>query len=168
MSKPWVALLSMLGLTSAGVSVQSQVLKGSTPPSKSVQTKQVKEPNAGNAANSRLVLKQQTVRQQGQGTGKQADTMTPSAYCNKVNKGSANGQLTPPPPGGNQAVTKGNQQITKGNQAVTKGNQAVTKGSQAVTKGNQAITKGNQAVTKGNQAVTKGSAVQTTAAANPR
>jgi len=173
----------MLGLTSAGMPVRSQVVKGSTSQGKTVHNTQVKAVNGNNAvqktgSSSKLNLSQQTLRQQNSGTGggKQADTMTPSAYCN-VNKGKANAQLTPPPPGGNQQVTKGssNNQVTKGNanNAVTKGsaNNAVTKGSanNAVTKGgNQQVTKGSNGVTKGaNNQVTKGSAVQTTAAAGP-
>jgi len=183
--------------------VRSQVLKGSSQ-SKTTHSTQVKAVNGNNAVqktggSSKLAVNQQTLRQQnGTGGGKQADTMTPSAYCNKgnanqVTKGSAKNQLTPPPPGGNNAVTKGsaNNAVTKGsaNNAVTKGsaNNAVTKGSanNAVTKGgNNAVTKGgNNAVTKGgnlqvtkgsnavtkgaNNQVTKGSAVQTTAAAGP-
>jgi hypothetical protein len=187
MRKQWVALLSMLGLTSAGMPLRSQVLKGSTSQGKTVHNSQVKAVNGNNATqktggSSKLNLNQQTLRQQNGATGggKKADTMTPSAYCN-VNKGKANAQLTPPPPGGNQQITKGspNNQITKGNanNAVTKGspnnqitkggNLQVTKGNQQVTKGNQQITKGNQQLTKGNQQITKGSAVQTTAAAGP-
>jgi hypothetical protein len=177
MRKQWVALLSMLGLAGSGMPVRSQVVKGSAGQGKAVHNPQAKAVN-GNAAiqrtngSSKLNLNQQTLRQQNQGLkgGKQADTMTPSAYC----KGRANNQLTPPPPGGaNKAVTKGgsNQAVTKGgsNQAVTKGgsNQFVTKGGS-----NQAVTKGgsNPFVTKGgsNRQVTKGSAVQTTAAAGPR
>jgi hypothetical protein len=171
MRQQWVALLSMLGLAGSGMPAGAQVLKGSVPPGKTTQNKQVKTAVGNNAApnpNGKLTLNQQNLRKQNQGSmngGKQADTMTPSAYCNAVTKGNqqitkGNQQITK----GNQAVTKGNQAITKGNQAVTKGNQAITKGNQAVTKGNQAITKGNQAVTKGNQAVTKGNAAQTTAA----
>jgi hypothetical protein len=127
---------------------------------------------------NKLDLKQQTLRQQNPGAGKQADPLTPSAYCNKnqtaannqqLTKGAkANNQLTPPPPGVNTSVTRrDNQQITKGNNAITKGNNAVTKGSNqltppppgannAITKGNNAITKGNQQITKGNQQITKG------------
>src|SRR5258708_592912 len=200
MRKQWVALLSMLGLTSAGMPLRSQVVKGSTSQGKTVHNSQVKAVNGNNAVqktggSSKLNLNQQTLRQQNGATGggKQADTMTPSAYCN-VNKGKANAQLTPPPTGGNQQVTKGspNNQVTKGNanNAVTKGgnnqqvtktppNYAVTKGSanNAVTKGspnnqvtkvgNLQVTNANQQITKGNQQVTKGSAVQTTAAAGP-
>jgi hypothetical protein len=181
MRKQWVALLSMLGLANAAMPVRSQVLKGSSQ-SKTAHNNKVKAVNGSNAVqktggSSKLNLEQQTLRQQnnGVGGGKQADTMTPSAYCNKGNTGKANNQLTPPPPGGN-AVTKGsnNQKVTKTppNYAVTKGSaNAVTKGSaNAVTKGSaNAVTKGSaNAVTKGSaNAVTKGSAVQTTAAAGP-
>ena len=154
MKKHWVALLSMLGLAGSGLPVQSQVLKGSD------QSKIKGSKTAGNTkvvpqgaektnGQSKLQLKQQTLRQQ-KGTG-------------------ANGALTPPPPGqagNNQQLTKGNQQITKGNQQITKGNsQQVTKGNQQITKGNsQQITKGNnQQITKGNnQQITKGNNQQLT------
>jgi len=150
----------MLGLAGSGLPVRSQVVKGATNEnSKTVHKNQVKTANGGNTpktdGSSKLNVNQQTLRQQNggvsNGSGKQADTMTPSAYCNKggnqqVTKGSANKQLTPPPPGGNPSG--GNQQVTKG--------------------GNLQVTKGNQQVTKGSQQVTKGSAVQTTAAAGPR
>src|SRR5258707_11754298 len=134
MRQQGVALPPRLGLAGPGMPAGEQVGKGSAPKSKSTQKKQVKTAVGSNAApnpNGKLTLKQQNLRKQNQGSmngGKQADTMTPSAYCN--------------------AVTKGNQQVTKGNQAVTKSNQAITKGNQAVTKGNQAITKGNQQITK--------------------
>jgi len=166
----------MLGLAGSGMPAGAQVIKGSAPQSKSAQDKQVKTAVGSNTApnpNGKLTLRQQPLRKQNQGSmngGKQADTMTPSAYCNAVTKGGAKNQLTPPPGGaqqvtkGNQQVTKGNQQVTKGNQAITKGSQQVTKGSQQITKGNQQVTKGNLQVTKGSQQVTKGSAVQTTAA----
>ena len=181
MRKQWVALLSMLGLTGSGIPLQSQVLKGSTT-QRTSQNAQVKTANDGSGVAKKtpgkLDLNQQTLRQQNQGSmsgGKKADPLTPSAYCNANKAGSAK-QLTPPPPGGNQQITRGNNAVTKGgsNQAVTKGgNHAITKGNNAITKGgsNQAITKGgsNQALTKGrNNAVTKGSAVQTTAAAGPK
>ena len=151
MRKQWVALLSMLGLAGAGMPVRSQVLKGSTSQGKAVHNPQGKAVN-GNAAaqktggSSKLNLNQQTLRQQNQGLkgGKQADTMTPSAYCKTANKGSANNQLTPPPPG--QAGARGS------------ANRAITKGGS-----NQAITKGGS-----NRQLTKGSAVQTTAAAGPK
>ncbi len=175
MRKQWVALLSMLGLAGSAMPVRSQVVNGSTSQSK-IEHKQVKAVNGSNTAqktggSSKLKLNQQTLRQQNNG-GKQNDPLTPSAYCNAANKGNANNQLTPPPPGGGkQQITKGtsNNAITKGNgnNAVTKGsgNNAITKGSgnNAVTKGsgNNAVTKGNgnNAVTKGslNNAITKGS-----------
>jgi len=115
----------MLGLAGSGMPAGAQVLKGSAPQSKSTQNKQVKTAVGNNAApnpNGKLDLKQQNLRKQNQGSmngGKQADTMTPSAYCNAVTKGSAKNQLTPPPPGGAQQVTKGNQAVTKGNAAQT-------------------------------------------------
>ncbi|MBZ5523593.1 MAG: hypothetical protein LAP21_15270 [Acidobacteriia bacterium] len=200
MRKQWVALLSMLGLAGPITPVRSQVLKGSANQTKAVHNQQVKTTNGSNAVqktggSSKLNLNQQTLRQQNKSSingGKQADTMTPSAYCNAnrgrtdnfVIKGNAKNQLTPPPPGsvGNQQITKGspNNAITKGspNNAITKGsaNQQITKGSpnNAITKGspNNAITKGsaNQQLTKGrtNNAITKGTAVQTTAAAGPK
>jgi hypothetical protein len=155
MRKQWVALLSMLGLTGSSIPVQSQVLKGSTT-EKTSQNAQVKTGNGRGVAqktngSSKLNLNQQTLRQQNQGGtsgGKKADPLTPSAYCNAKKAGDAN-RLTPPPPGGNQAVTKAS------NRAVTKGgsNQAVTKGAN------------NQQITKG---AAKGNAVQTTAAARPK
>src|SRR5258708_3223962 len=145
----------MLGLAGSGLPVQSQVLKGSD------QSKIKGSKTAGNTkvvpqgaektnGQSKLQLKQQTLRQQ-KGTG-------------------ANGALTPPPPGqagNNQQLTKGNQQITKGNQQITKGNsQQVTKGNQQITKGNnQQITKGNnQQLTKGNQQLTKAGLTKATGA----
>src|SRR5258707_12353806 len=143
MRQQGVALPPRLGLAGPGMPAGEQVVKGSTPQSKSTQNKQVKTAVGTNAApnpNGKLTLNQQNLRKQNQGSmngGKQKDTMTPSAYCNAVTKGGA------------QAVTKGNQAVTKGNQAITKGNQAVTKGNQAVTKGNQALTKGSQQITKG-------------------
>lgn len=164
MRKQWVALLSMVGLTGSGIPVQSQVLKGSTT-QKTSQKTQVKTGNGSGVVqktngSSKLNLNQQTLRQQNQGGmsgGKKADPLTPSAYCNANKAGGAN-PLTPPPPAGNQQVTKGNNAATKGgNYAITKGNNAVTKGSS-----NQAITKGRS------NAITKGNAVQTTAAAGPK
>src|SRR5258708_12428688 len=136
----------MLGLAGSGLPVQSQVLKGSD------QSKIKGSKTAGNTkvvpqgaektnGQSKLQLKQQTLRQQ-KGTG-------------------ANGALTPPPPGqagNNQQLTKGNQQITKGNsQQITKGNQQITKGNdQQITKGNQQITNANtQQLTKATHQITK-------------
>ena len=149
MRKQWVALLSMVGLTGSGIPVQSQVLKGSTT-QKTSQKTQVKTGNKSGVAqktngSSKLNLNQQTLRQQNQGGmsgGKKADPLTPSAYCNANKAGGAN-RLTPPPPAGNQQVTKGNNAVTKGSS-------------------NQAITKGRS------NAITKGNAVQTTAAAGPK
>jgi hypothetical protein len=170
MRKQWVAMLSLLGLAGPAVRLQSQVLKGSsqaatnennrTATNKSVKTGQTAQKTTGNAG--KLNVNQQTLRQQNQASGtggKQADPLTPSAYCNGRKQGTANNQLTPPPPGAaNQSVTKTN------NVAVTKtgrnGQTAVTKtgrdGQTAVTKtgrdGQTAVTKtgrdGQTAVTK--------------------
>jgi hypothetical protein len=176
MHKNWAAMLSMIGLAGSAVRVQSQVVKGSTNPSQGVTNEQGKNNQKVSTAqktdkSGKLSVNQQTLRQQNQVSngGKTADTLTPSAYCNKANKGVGKAN--------NQQVTKGgNQQVTKGNQQVTKGspNAQVTKGSahNQITKGNQQVTKGNAntQVTKGtaNRQVTKGSAVQTTAAATPK
>src|SRR6478735_5128651 len=89
MRQQWVALLSVLGLAGSGMRVQSQVLKGSSP----AETKQ-------KTADPKLGLKQETLRQQNQGS--------------KVN-----GQLTPPPPG--QAGNYPPQTTTGQNNAITKG-----------------------------------------------
>jgi hypothetical protein len=162
MHKNWAAMLSMIGLAGSAVRVQSQAVNGSANASPGVTTEQGKNNQKTSAAgktdtSGKLSVNQQTLRQQNQGNksngGKQADTMTPSAYCNKGNNGKAN----------NQQVTKGgNQQVTKGspNAQVTKGspNAQVTKGSR-----NAQVTKGTA-----NTQVTKGSAVQTTAAATPK
>jgi hypothetical protein len=128
--------------------VRSQAVTDSSS-SKTAANTQVKTVNGSKTVQktggpSKLNVNQQTLRQQNagatNGSGKKADTLTPSAYCHgkvankQVTKGSPNNQLTPPPPGGNQQITKGNQQVTKGS----------------------------------NQQVTKGSAVQTTAAASPK
>ena len=147
MRKHWVAMLSMLGLAGSVAPVQSQVLKGSTSQGKTEHNtaKTVNGNNTGQKAgsSSKLGLSQQTLRQQNQGN-----------TSVQLTKGSANTQLTPPPPG--QQITKDNAQITKGNAQITKGNAQITKGNaQMLTKGNAQITKGNQAITKGNQAVTK-------------
>lgn len=201
MRQQWVALLSVLGLTGSGVRVQSQVLKGSSPapakqktadPKLGLKQQTLRQQNQGSKVNgqltppppgqagknyppptttgqnnaltkgnSKLNVKQETLRQQNTGganpakntlpnkaVGQNTGTCRYSEGCQTAN----NRALTK----GNQALTKGNQAITKGNQALTKGNQAVTKDNQAITKGNQAITKGNQALTKNNQAITKG------------
>src|SRR5437899_728646 len=105
MRKQWAAMLSMLGLAGPVVRVQSQVLKGSSQPvtnekngatNKSVKTGATAQKTTGNAG--KLNVNQQTLRTN-QGTGgKQADPLTPSAYCARK-QGSANNQLTPPPPG---------------------------------------------------------------------
>jgi hypothetical protein len=187
MHKNWAAMLSMIGLAGSAVRVQSQVVNGSANANPGTTTEQGKNNQKVSTAQKtdkagKLSVNQQTLRQQNQVSngGKTADTMTPSAYCNKGN----NQQVTK---GGNQQVTKGNQQVTKGSpnaqvtkgsahNQITKGNQQVTKGSAnaQVTKGsaNAQVTKGsaNTQVTKGtaNRQVTKGSAVQTTAAATPK
>jgi hypothetical protein len=127
MRKQWVALLSVLGLTGPVPQSESQVLKGSTP-NQAVTNETVKKNDI--KQNPKLDLKQQTLRQQSPGSGKQADPLSPSAECNKagannqqLTKGAkANNQLTPPPPGGNNAITKGNNALTKGSSANKQGN----------------------------------------------
>jgi hypothetical protein len=184
MRKHWIAMLSLLGIGASSSSANAQVIKGSqpNPGTTSDSTKKTISQGTKAATNEqKLQVKQQALRQQNKTTvngGKQADTMTPSAYCKgkqQTTTAKANGQLTPPPPGqnnqitkgGNQQITKGNQQLTKGNQQVTKGgNQQITKGNNLqITKGNNQVTKGgNQQITKGNQQVTKGNNQQVTKA----
>jgi hypothetical protein len=170
----------MFGLAGSGMPVSSQVVNGSATQSKTTQSKQVKTAHGSGAAqktggSSKLKLNQQVLRQQTPGSmngGKQQDPLTPSAYCNTANKGRANNQLTPPPPG--QAGAKGKkldlkqqtlrQQKTGG---VNGGKQAdpLTPSAYCNTAGRGA---NQQTKGKANQQITKGNAVQTTAAAGPK
>ena len=158
MRKHWVALLSVLGLVTVAVPVESQVVKG--------KTATTQKSTAG--GNSKLKVQQETLRNQSQGGSGQSN-LTKGNNNAAVTKGS-NYQVTK---GSNYQVTKGNgnNQITKGsNYQVTKGssNYQVTKGSSnyQVTKGSSThqVTKGSSALTKGNSALTKGNSAAVTKA----
>jgi len=171
----------MLGLAGSGMPVSAQVVKGSATESKTVQNKQVKAAPGSSAAqktggSNKLNLNQQVLRQQKPGSmngGKQQDPLTPSAYCNTANKGRANNQLTPPPPG--QAGATGKKLSLKQETLRQQKQGGVNGGKQAdpLTPSAYCNTAGrgvNQQTTKGkaNQQITKGTAVQTTAAAGPK
>ena len=146
MRKHLVALLSVFGLAGSTLPAQSQVLKGSKPPAKTVETqhKLDKTASESKAIKNDADLKLRKSGQEANAASSKAQLKLDKADSKLTLKQKTVGNATGVQKTGNAALTKGNQAITKGNQQITKGNQQITKGNQQITKGNQAITKDKQ------------------------